>query len=97
MVNLLTPDEIKQMRQHLEDNPPLVGPPEGREYWDVFRITATLETFLNALVRIANYQTSEKLRQNSENDYGLDYKDALEMAYENMQEDAKAALSQKSA
>lgn len=46
-----------------------------------------------ALERIAKgYQTPEQLRKNSSKQYGLDYQEALEMAYENLQAEAKAAI-----
>ncbi|TXK52344.1 hypothetical protein FVR03_01120 [Pontibacter qinzhouensis] len=35
------------------------------------------------------YGTTAQIRKNSERDYGLDYEEALEMAYENIQQDAK--------
>lgn len=44
------------------------------------------------LRRIATYQTPDQLRQNATSDYGLNYEEALEMAYENIQQEAKAAL-----
>jgi hypothetical protein len=44
------------------------------------------------LKRIAAYDTPEQLRQESENEYGLSYEEALEMAYENIQLEARAAL-----
>lgn len=41
------------------------------------------------LLKIAKrYQSPDRLRKNSEKDYGLDYEEALEMAYENIQTDA---------
>lgn len=94
MTELLLPKEIEQMRQHLTANPPLVGPPEGREYWDAYRIVTTLETYYYALMRIASYETPDQLK---EDDYGLGYEEALEMAYENIQTEAKAVLFPKAA
>ena len=47
----------------------------------------------DALKRIARgYQAPDQLRRNSERQYGLDYAEALEYAYENMQQDAKNAI-----
>jgi len=47
----------------------------------------------DALKRIARgYQTPDQLRRNSERQYGLDYAEALEFAYENMQQDARNAI-----
>lgn len=38
------------------------------------------------------YQTPDRLRRNSEKQYGLEYEEALEMAYENIQNDASFAV-----
>lgn len=46
-----------------------------------------------ALERIAKgYQTPDQLRRNSEKDWGVSYEESLEMAYENLQAEAKAAI-----
>ncbi len=37
------------------------------------------------------YQTPDRLRKHSEDDWGTDYADALEMSYENIQGDAAFA------
>jgi len=48
---------------------------------------------LSVLRRIArDYQTPEQLRANCERQYGLEFKDALEMAYDNIQADAEATI-----
>ena len=48
---------------------------------------------LKTLKRIAIfYQGVAELQQNAERDYGLEYIDVLEMAYENIQEEAKQAM-----
>lgn len=48
---------------------------------------------LYALQKIAKaYQTPSQLKKDSEKQYGLDYEEALEMAYENMQAEAKQAV-----
>lgn len=39
-----------------------------------------------------DYQTPAQLRKNSEKEYGLDYEEALEMAYENLQGEAAFAV-----
>lgn len=47
---------------------------------------------LTVLKRIAKgYQTTEQLRRGSEKQYGLEYEEALEMAYENIQVEAETA------
>lgn len=47
---------------------------------------------LNTLRRISkNYQTPEKMRRDSEKDWGLNFEEAIEMAYENIQSEAKWA------
>lgn len=44
-----------------------------------------------ALKEIASYQSPDKLRRESQKDWGLDYEEALEMAYENVISTAKYA------
>jgi hypothetical protein len=44
-----------------------------------------------ALLRIKSYSTPKQLRKDSQI-YGLDYEEALEMAYENVLQEAKAGL-----
>lgn len=47
----------------------------------------------NALLVIAkDYQTPTQLRKSSDKQYGLDYEEALEMSYENIQNTAAAAV-----
>lgn len=49
--------------------------------------------YFAALQKIAKaYQTPEQLRRNSEREYGLVYEEALEMAYDNIQTEAKNAI-----
>lgn len=49
-------------------------------------------TMLAALKVMTNgYQTTSQLRKNAEKQYGLDYEEVLEMAYENMQGVARQA------
>lgn len=45
-----------------------------------------------ALRRILAYMTPDQLRRASEKEYGLEFVESLEMAYENIQAEAKAAL-----
>ena len=46
-----------------------------------------------ALRRISkDYQSSEQLRRASEEEWGLSYEEALEMAYENIQNEARMAI-----
>jgi hypothetical protein len=51
-----------------------------------------LRTFLR---RIVSYQSVEKLRRDSEKDWGLNFEEALEMAYKNAISEAKSALAWK--
>lgn len=52
--------------------------------------------YYDALKRIArDYQTPDQLRRGSEKEYGLDFQEALEYAYENMQNDARLAIKGK--
>lgn len=47
---------------------------------------------LTVLKRIAKgYQTPEQLRRRSKKQYGLEYEEALEMAYESIQDEATTA------
>ncbi len=45
-----------------------------------------------ALARIKMYQSTNALRRDSVKDWWLDYEDALEMAYENVLNEAKQGL-----
>ncbi|MCK5611337.1 hypothetical protein KAR91_56225 [Candidatus Pacearchaeota archaeon] len=47
---------------------------------------------IEALRRISAYQSIETLQKNSKKDWGLEYEEALEMSYENMQSEAKTIL-----
>jgi len=56
-------------------------------------ITTELELYLFAtLKRITGYQSPERLRRNSVTEYGLDANEAIEMAYENVIEEARSAV-----
>lgn len=46
----------------------------------------------NALKRISQYQTPSQLRKDSSKDWGIDFEEAIEMAYENIQGEAKAGV-----
>lgn len=46
---------------------------------------------LRALKRIASYQSPDTMRRHSERDWGVGYEECLEIAYENLQQDAKTA------
>jgi regulator of RNase E activity RraB len=47
----------------------------------------------NVLMKIAKwYQTPDQLRKNCKKEYGLGFEESLEMAYENLQAEAKAAI-----
>lgn len=48
--------------------------------------------YYDAPKRIASYDSTDKLRKTAEKRYGVSYEEALEMAYENMQIDAKNAI-----
>lgn len=45
---------------------------------------------LNTITK--EYSSPAQLKRNAEKEYGLDYESALEMAYENIQEEAKSAI-----
>lgn len=50
------------------------------------------QRFHDALRRILAYMTPEQLRRRAEKQYGLGFEEAIEMAYENIQEEARSAL-----
>ncbi len=65
----------------------------GTEPGDRMSLTAGIA--LGTLSKIVHdYQTPEEIKENCEEEYGLDYIEALEMAYENMQGEAKATLEE---
>lgn len=45
-----------------------------------------------ALRRILQYQSPDKLRRDSHKDWGCDFEEAISMAYENIQLEAKSGL-----
>jgi len=45
-----------------------------------------------ALKRISKYQSPEQLHRSAGRDFGLEYGEALEMAYENAVQEAKTAV-----
>jgi hypothetical protein len=57
--------------------------------------TQTEIRYFDALKRITRYQSVERLRKKSEQDWGLLFEEALEMAYENVLDDAKRAIKGK--
>jgi hypothetical protein len=57
-----------------------------------YRKAAPEDRFHFALTRITKYQTPKQLRRSAEREYGLSYEEALEMAYENVLEEARGAL-----
>lgn len=46
----------------------------------------------SALKTITKYQSAEKLRKDSKKEWGLDFTEAIEMSYENIQQTAKDAI-----
>ena len=54
------------------------------------------QKYFDVLKRIAvGYASTDELKQDSEQDYGLPYEETLEMAYENIQQEAQAAIKNK--
>ncbi|HXE63262.1 MAG TPA: hypothetical protein VN519_06950 [Bryobacteraceae bacterium] len=54
------------------------------------------QLYFDVLKRISRgYQTPDQLRKNAEKDYGIEYDEALEMAYENIQAEAAGAIKGK--
>lgn len=56
------------------------------------RKLAAEERMYVALQRIAAYQSVSRLRRSSNKDWGMDFEEALEMAYENVLQEAKNGL-----
>lgn len=54
--------------------------------------TEQQQRMYDAMKEITRYQTTNQFRKGSNSDWGLDYEEALEMAYENIQETAKRAV-----
>lgn len=50
------------------------------------------QKFYDALYRIAQYDSPERLKKRAERDYGLDGGEAIEMAYDNVISEAKSAI-----
>lgn len=50
------------------------------------------QRLFDALRRISQYDSPERLRRNADKDYGLSGEEALEMAYENVIAEAKRAI-----
>jgi hypothetical protein len=48
--------------------------------------------YYDALKRITQYQTVDQLRRHSEKHWGVCFEEALEMAYENVIEEARIAI-----
>ena len=54
--------------------------------------TKQFNLMLYTLKKIASdYQTSSQMRKNANKDWGVDFEDAIEMAYDNIQQEAKLA------
>jgi hypothetical protein len=51
--------------------------------------------YFDSLKRITKYQTVEHLRKHSLRDWALNFEEALEMAYENVIEDARRAIARR--
>ena len=51
-----------------------------------------IQRLYGALATIARYQSTDHLRKHSHRDWGVGYEEALEMAYENVQETARQAI-----
>jgi hypothetical protein len=50
------------------------------------------ERLATAIRRIASYQTVGQLQRSCEREYGLSYAETLEMAYDNIREEARAVV-----
>lgn len=52
----------------------------------------TIARLAAALRRIAAYDSPDRLRRSSEKQWGLAFEEAMEMAYDNIQQEARNAL-----
>ena len=50
------------------------------------------QRYFDALKQITKYESVERLRKHSERNWGLAYEEALEMAYENVINEARSAI-----
>ena len=50
------------------------------------------QRLFDALRRISQYESPERLRRNADKDYGLSGEEAIEMAYDNVRAEAKRAI-----
>jgi hypothetical protein len=50
------------------------------------------QRYFDALKKITLYMTSEQLQKQADKRYGLEYHEALEMAYDNIRNEAKDAI-----
>jgi hypothetical protein len=50
------------------------------------------QRYYDALKRITQYQTVERMQRDSEKDWGLEFTEALSYAYENVKDDAARAI-----
>ena len=56
------------------------------------RQATVIRRLYNTLLLIKKYQTPDQLRRHAEKMYGLSFEEALEMAYENIQQEAANAI-----
>ena len=50
------------------------------------------QRYFDALKRISQYEPPERLRRNAEKEYGIEGDEAIEMAYENVIQEAQNAV-----
>ena len=50
------------------------------------------QKYYDALKRISQYESPERLKRNAEKDYGLEGHEVIEMAYDNVLNEAKRAI-----
>jgi hypothetical protein len=65
---------------------------EGRVPDDLTRDQLTMLRLYDALKKITKYQTPAQIQRSSEKRWGLGYAEAMEYAYENIQQTAKNAI-----
>lgn len=83
--------QLKDTMKELLDQPKLSRRHEVKFIVEVIDECERRGAVLHRLAK--GYMTTRELKKDCGKDYGLEYTEALEMAYENMQAEAKAAIS----
>ncbi len=68
------------------------GGPDLQKAGSAMKFFADNSDYYHALKRIASYDSVDRLRRTAEKTYGLSYEEAIEMAYENIINEAKTVV-----